>query len=313
MTSKELYSRACESKRGVPVFLQPWWLDLVCPGWNAAVALKGEEIAGIWPFLAENKAGVSIIRTPMLTPYLGPHIFFPSDLKESRIDSFEHETIADLLSQMPDAKVWHLAMPPGLRQVGLFRHHKLKTDVQQTFLADLTQSEAALFANIKESARRNIKQAEKEIIITADPGSIEQLYAFQQNTLSAKGRQLTYTLSDLKKLSDACIARNAGTIWVARTGPVTEAIVWQVWDDQRSYYLMGGQNPEANGYKAMSLLLWHSIKESKKKGQQIFDFEGSMDQGVERFFRNFGARRELYVTLHKNESLLWKIKKLVLS
>ena len=39
-----------------------------------------------------------------------------------------------------------------------------------------------------------------------------------------------------------------------------------------------------------------------------FDFEGSMDPGVEKFFRNFGGMRELYLVLRKNESLLWKLK-----
>jgi lipid II:glycine glycyltransferase (peptidoglycan interpeptide bridge formation enzyme) len=57
----------------------------------------------------------------------------------------------------------------------------------------------------------------------------------------------------------------------------------------------------------MSALLWHAILEAKRKGNQWFDFEGSMDPGVERFFRNFGARRELYMVLRKNRSLLWKL------
>ena len=62
----------------------------------------------------------------------------------------------------------------------------------------------------------------------------------------------------------------------------------------------------------MSLLLWHAIKEAKKRGNKTFDLEGSMDEGVERFFRNFGAGRALYIVLHKNDSLLWKLKKMIL-
>jgi len=34
-----------------------------------------------------------------------------------------------------------------------------------------------------------------------------------------------------------------------------------------------------------------------------------MDEGVERFFRNFGGERALYIVLRKNDSLLWKLKK----
>ena len=248
----------------------------------------------------------------MLTPYLGPHIFYPADLKSSRADSFEYETVAELMKLLPDAKVWHLAMPPGMKQAGLFKQYKLRTEVQQTFLVMLNGSDQELFAGIKESARRNIKQAEKEITITEDKACLDQLYAYQQHTLSGKGKQLAYSKEDIKKILDACYAQNACALWVARSSTTIEAILWQVWDETRSYYLMGGQNPEANGYKAMSLLMWHSMRESKKRGHIAFDLEGSMDPGVERFFRNFGGGRELYMVLLKNDSLLWKIKKSVM-
>jgi lipid II:glycine glycyltransferase (peptidoglycan interpeptide bridge formation enzyme) len=61
----------------------------------------------------------------------------------------------------------------------------------------------------------------------------------------------------------------------------------------------------------MPALLWHCIKEAKARGNACFDMEGSMDQGVERFFRGFGGQRELYLTLQKNDSLIWKLKSLV--
>jgi lipid II:glycine glycyltransferase (peptidoglycan interpeptide bridge formation enzyme) len=290
MSAKETYRKQC-AEQAVPVFMQHWWLDAVCDEWNAAIAMKGDQLAGIWAYAIEQKMGVSMLRTPMRTPYLGPHVFFPADLKESKADSYEHETVAELIKQLPDAQVWHLAMPPGLKQVGIFKKQKLRAEVQQTFLIELKESEAALFANIKESARRNIRTAEKEIVITDESACLEQLYKFQENTLAGKGKQLPYSLADLKKIMKACKAHDACALWVARNGATIEAIVWQVWDANRSYYFMGGQNPEANGYKAMSLLFWHCMKESKKRGHAIFDLEGSMDEGVERFFRNFGGWR----------------------
>jgi len=60
--------------------------------------------------------------------------------------------------------------------------------------------------------------------------------------------------------------------------------------------------------KALPALLWHAIKYALNKGKKAFDFEGSMDPGVEQFFRNFGGNRELYLVLKKNDSLLWKVK-----
>jgi len=312
MTNKELYIKTSKEKKGVPLFMQPWWLDVVCTDWEVAIAKKGEHITGAWAYPVEKKVGVTLLRNPMLTPYLGPHVFYPNGVKESNMDSFEHETVAELMQQLPDAQVWQLALQPGMKQVGLFKKYKLKPQAHQTFLLELKEEEETLLANMKDSARRNIRMAEKEIEVSSSVEYLKDLYKFQRNTLIKKGQSLPYSFKYVQKIMDACIANNAATLWVAKSAGKIQAIVWQVWDDNSSYYFMGGQNHEANSYKAMTLLLWHTIKEAKKRGHTIFDLEGSMDEGVERFFRNFGGDRALYIVLHKNDSLLWKVKKMIL-
>jgi hypothetical protein len=312
MGNKDLYRNICKEKQlSVPVFMQPWWLDVVCKQWDVAIARKGDMITGIWAYPVEKKLGVTLMRNPMMTPYLGPHVFYPADIKESNQDSFEHETVSELIKQIPDAKVWHLAIEPGMKQAGLFKSLNLRPQVQQTFLLELHEDEATLFGNMKESIRRNIRSAEKELTITNSVEHLDSLYQFQKATLAQKHRKQAYEFNDLQRIMDACVANNAASLWVAKKEQNILAIVWQVWDDNSSYYLIGGQNPDINSNNAMSLLLWHTIKEAKKKGHSTFDLEGSMDQGVERFFRSFGGERALYMVLHKNESLIWKMKQMV--
>ncbi len=311
MSRKDLYIRLCNERTDIPLFLQPWWLDSVCNSWDVAMTSNGDHISGVWPYAIDKKAGVTILRNPKLTPYMGPHIFYPPDIKESNTDSFEHETVTELLKQIPDAKVWHLAMQPEMKQVGLFKHAGLKTNAQQTFLLDLNADEQTLLANMKENNRRNIRSAEKEIEIVNDPSQLKQLYKFQKDTLDSKGVMQAYSFAQLQKVMEACLAHKHSALWVARTNNDVQAIVWHAWDSKCSYYLMGGQNHDGNSYKAMTALLWHTIKEAKRSGNKLFDFEGSMDEGVERFFRNFGGKRALYLVLQKNDSLLWKIKKMI--
>jgi lipid II:glycine glycyltransferase (peptidoglycan interpeptide bridge formation enzyme) len=311
MTNKEQYIQLCE-RRPVQLFAQPWWLDAVCDSWDVALVKKGDNIIGAWPYPIEKKLGVLLLRTPLLTPYLGPQVFPPHDLKESNADSFEHETVAALMAQLPQAGFWHLSLQPGMKQAGIFKKYGLHSLVQQTFLIDLATDEATIFANMKDTMRRNIRAAEGEITIESDPKLLTELYAFQKHTLGKKGSALPYNVAYLQRIMDTCLAHNAGTIWVARDKAGTiQAMVWQVWDARCSYYFMGGQNPDGNSYKAMSLLLWHTIREAKKKGNTTFDLEGSMDEGVERFFRNFGGTRALYIILNKNTSPIWKLKQAV--
>jgi lipid II:glycine glycyltransferase (peptidoglycan interpeptide bridge formation enzyme) len=90
-----------------------------------------------------------------------------------------------------------------------------------------------------------------------------------------------------------------------------QAIVWNVWDAGSSYYFMGAKNPKVDNYRAMSALLWHSMRMAKARGNHTFDMEGSMDPGVERFFRNFGGRRELYLVLRKDGHWLWRLLRMM--
>ena len=313
MTKKELYTAVCrESPAAIPVFAQCWWLDAACDApedWNAAVILKGDALSGIWPYVYSERLSISMMRNPRLTPYLGPVVFYPQDMAERNRDSHEYETVEGLLESLPNADVWRLSIAPGMKQAGVFRRAGVKPEVQQTFLADLSLSEGELLHGCKESLRRNLRAAEKELRITAEPALCATLYEFQKATLSSKRVAQPYTPAHMQRLLDACLANDAGTLWAARDGASGEvqAIVWNVWDAERSYYFMGAKNPAVEGYTAMSALLWHCIREAKTRGAAIFDFEGSMDRGVERFFRAFGGRRELYLVLRRDGHWLWKL------
>lgn len=311
MQNKDRYIQICSGPNDVPLFLQPWWLDAVCSSWDVAIVDNGEQVAGAWPYPIEKAGGVTLLRNPRLTPYSGPHIFYPQDIKSSNKDGFEYDTIAALLPKLPAAKVWHLAIQPGIKQAGVFKQNGATPQVQQTFLIDLQQSEQQLLANMKESMRRNIRAAEKEITITNAPEYLPQLYEYQKSTLAGKGKKQFYSFSDLEKAVNASLAHDAGAIWVAKKADEVLAIIWHGWDTQNSYYLMGAQNPNTDNYKAMPTLLWHAIKEAKKRGNNHFDLEGSMDPGVERFFRSFGGERKLYLVLKKNISPLWKLKEML--
>ncbi len=169
---------------------------------------------------------------------------------------------------VPNADVWHLALQPAVKQAGLFKNHKLRPQVQQTFLLGLGASEDALFANMKDTARRNIRQAEKEIIISNEPAQLRELYKFQRATLEGKGKlSWPYNAAYLQKIMDACVAHSACALWVAKKEGATQAIVWQVCVDATcSYYLMGAQNQDSTSYKAMSALAVACHKGGEENG-----------------------------------------------
>ena len=94
-------------------------------------------------------------------------------------------------------------------------------------------------------------------------------------------------------------------LWAAERNGEVLALVWVAWDDDQAYYLGGGRHPEVHDPSAMTALLWQAILEAKAQGLGRFDFEGSMDPGVERFFQAFGGEKNLYVVARQSRSLWW--------
>lgn len=307
MRNKDLYCRISGEGNDMPIFHQSWWLDAVCSEWDAVVVKNGNSIAGAWPYSRETKAGINMSRQPPLTPYLGPYIFYPNDLKPTRQDNYQHEIVRELAAHLEKLPVWNVSCSPGLKQIGLFEELKFEVRFRQTFLMDLTLSESELLAGLHPDFRRSIRKASAELTIENVPADASELYRYQWATLERKGTEIYYPSALLEHLVAESVAKNNGALWVAKTGETTEAILWNLWDNNRAYYLVGAKNPETKNNHAMTLLIWHAMMHCKALGKITFDFEGSMVPGVERFFRNFGARRELYPVLLKNNSVLWQV------
>jgi len=66
-----------------------------------------------------------------------------------------------------------------------------------------------------------------------------------------------------------------------------------------AYYLFGGTNSTGKKLSAGHLSLHNAILDAKRRGCEVFDFEGSMMPGVERYFRQFGGEICPYFVVSK--------------
>jgi len=74
-----------------------------------------------------------------------------------------------------------------------------------------------------------------------------------------------------------------------------------MWNANSTYYLMPGGDPDLRNSGATSLCMWEAIKFVATVTRN-FDFEGSMWEPVERFFRAFGAVQTPYYAVSKCNS-----------
>lgn len=298
---------ASKLPQDAPVFHQPWWLEACCAGqWNALTIADGELLRAYFIYAFRKTWLGYYLFMPPLTPYLGPWLLLSANSMRER----QHKEML-LLQQLADA------LPPfaGFESRWLpayqnwlpFYWKNFQQRLRYTHLLDLTAGQEQLREGFSEKVRREINRAEKTYRIEA-AGRADELYELAAHTLNRKRAALHFSAGYLKHVHTCCMEHKAGIIWqaISEQGRV-DAAIFVVWDRNTAYYVLGGRKPEAGNSGAMSLLFWHAWKHLPDS-VRWFDFEGSMLQGVEGYFRSFGATRVPYLSLRKTNSRMVRCK-----
>lgn len=312
MSTQETYRHFC-AEHQVPLFHQPWWLDLVHPNWMALIAKEKENIIGIWPLCIDNKLGFSLSRNPALTPYLGPVFFIPEQQKTYSLWTIEDKCYAQFQQQLPSCSFEEYRCRPGYANFLPLKHKGFQVSQGLTYHIDLKQPLAKIWANMKSSQRNHIRQAEKELMVIEGNHQLEQFCALHQQTFIRKNKPYPTDKQQLIRLMQAGIDRHSGRMLTALYPDQTvAAMAYVVWDQQQMYLLLSSINQDKVHSGAVSLLIWQAIQLAQSMNLSIFDFEGSMDVGIEQFFRSFGGQRVPYLVFSRTQSKLWAIKKMIL-
>ena len=100
--SKEKYIQFCNTEKDIPIFSQPWWLDIVCNNnWEIILVERNNKIIASMPFQIKSKLGFKIISMPKLTQKLGPYIKYPLEQKYEKKLAYEKEIMLELIDRLP--------------------------------------------------------------------------------------------------------------------------------------------------------------------------------------------------------------------
>jgi lipid II:glycine glycyltransferase (peptidoglycan interpeptide bridge formation enzyme) len=122
-----------------------------------------------------------------------------------------------------------------------------------------------------------------------------------------KGNEINYSNTYFNEIYEKLKTKDSCKAWIAKDekgNPIASLLL--VWDDESAYYLAGAVDPDNKNTGAMSLLMWTAILFSSSV-TNAFNFEGSMIEPVERFFRSFGAKQTPYFEIRKTDSKLLKL------
>ncbi|MCB0562053.1 MAG: GNAT family N-acetyltransferase [Lewinellaceae bacterium] len=307
---KTAYRDICRHAAQATLFHQPWWLDAACgPGnWQVAIARNENtgEVEGALPYHVRSRFGVKIVAPPPLTPFLGPLLCPPEGLNHYKLRAFEEALAAQLLSELPRLPAVRLKLHYDVHNWLPFRQVGFRQTTRYSYrILDLSDIEA-VWASFHPKLRNKINHAARfcQVQQIDDAGPVFQLFErrFQQ-----KGQAAPIHREWFAGVDQALMQRQARAAFLCsdRAGrPLAGAYI--AWDQYSSYLLLTGFDEQANIRGAAALAVWASIQFVAERGL-IYDFEGSMLPGVERFFREFGGELCSYHRLAKYRNRMWEV------
>lgn len=309
MKNKQKYREFCKQEKNIPIFSKNWWLDSVCgeDKWDVALVEKGGKIVASLPYYRTKKAIWDVITMPKLTQTMGVYIKYPPNQKYYKRLSWEKEIINDLLDQLPKYDYFSQNFHHSFTNWLPFYWRGFKQTIRYTYRIENISIEK-LEKNFETDVRRRRRKAYKmgvEIISSED---IKKFYEINTLTFNRKGMDIPYDFDFVKNLYKACKLNSSVKMYFAIYKENIIAVNFLVYDDNTVYYLMGGIHPDFKDMGGMDIIQFESIKfalENKK----AFDFEGSMIESIEKYFRSFGAIQKPYFNLYKTNSKLLKLAK----
>ena len=256
-------------------------------------------LIGGFYYLATKKMGMSFAKLPPYSPHCG--LFFNYNGKNtSSIHTFTKEIIEEIASYFDQKKyaLFISAFPFSITDLQPFIWKKYKVIPNYTYRINLTQSVEVIKSNYDSKNRNAINKAlNSELTVFENKLSNTELHDFFYSSLQ-KTKANIYT-DELKNIfTKFSNAHNSFSFSAFKSNELV-GTVFCIYDKETCYYLLGGVNKEFNIQGVNNLLLSKSIEKAKDLGCNVFDFEGSMLKGVEKFFRGFGGQLVPYFTVNK--------------
>lgn len=298
---KEKYRLLCNTEKSIPIFSRDWWLDTVC-GENKWDVLLFEEKGRIPAAMPIYLPISKIVSMPDYTQTMGP--WFAAETEDTKYTTVLGRRQYICKTFLEELKKYSSFLQNFNYQVTdwlPFYWEGYQQTTRYTYLLKDICNHDFLLSNMSVNLRRNLTKAkEKHKVVVKKGISVENFIKIHAQTFERQNKKQPSTDS-LMRLINVCRARKQGDIWGGydEQGKL-HAAAFVIWQESSAYYLAGGGDPALRDSGAHSLVLWEAIQ-YVSQFTDVFDFEGSMIPGVERFFREFGGIQTPYFTIYKGK------------
>jgi len=262
------------------IYAFSWYLDIVHSGWEALVE---DDYQSVMPLTGGKKFGVNYLFQPYFVQQLG--VFSKSPLTAETTEAF----LKAIPSKYRFAEI-------RFNEGNAFDEGAEGVEYHRNVLLDLNQEYNAIRANYHQNTKRNLAKAESnnlQLVETVIPYHVVALFRDNRGALLDKWGDAEYGV--LTHLAQVAQKRNAAfMLGVSEKGVgqlLCAAIFMKTKD--RITFLFSGLTEEGKQRQAMTYLLDQVIQQHAHQ-PITFDFEGSDDDNLARFYLGFGGKKTKY-------------------
>ena len=265
--NREKWDACIDNASFKTIYPHSWYLDLVSPGWEGLVI---EDYSAVMPLTISRRSGMDFLLQPILAQQLG--LFSPEDPGSGLMND-----IRSFLKKQYRYIDINLNLSNTDAVKGFADSWRTNHEL------DLKQEK-----NYNTNTKRNLSKGLEHGMEIREINPLEYigLKSANEKKLAVTESYLENLFAGLKNLGHAeCIGLfqgeelQAGAV-LAFSGP-------------RAIYLNGTSSDKGKELRAMFVLMDHLIEYSRDRFE-VFDFEGSMIEGIARFFEGFGAIKTQY-------------------
>lgn len=252
-----------------------------------------------------------------MTQHLGIWIKPIPDQKQSKKLSREKDLIQALVAGLPKTDGFVQNFGPDFKNWLPLYWDGYKQQTRYTYRLDRNGYDR-LQENIKSSIRTDLKKARErfklEVISSDDVASFVSL---TRQMYKNKNMALPYSMDKFSKVIKQMMLEGKGALYLTideKQEVYSGAFIAR--DQNTAYYLAGATASNGLSTGSGTLCLYSAITSSfEQEDIKEFDFEGSMNESIERFFRSYGAYQVPYMRITKNNSwalnVIEKVKELI--
>ena len=281
---KKKWDQAIDQSANGLIYANSWYLDIVCPGWDALVEA---DYTTVMPLTRNKKYRVEYIYPPYFAQQLG--IFSKNKITRGKVQEF--------LNAIP---AQYKFIEANLNTQNTFDISGFKIKTNTNIELALSSSYDSLRKKFSEDNQRNIKKALKHNVrLQKGIPPAELIRIFRKNTGKKISNLGDKNYNVLLNLINTCVRKGYAEVWGAFSdASLCAGVVWLNKGD-RSIFLFSATDERAKKTGAMFYLIDQFIRENVGTNR-ILDFEGSNLPGLARFYKGFGSEEMVYLQVRKN-------------